>query len=90
MLRSRDWEGIFRAAVNPSMEAAGKTLRCAVPAARKPWAAIHGRPRDACVAPMFFTPRKIPSQSRLLVIGLVLHDCFGLSEEGSRAAGCPI
>jgi len=43
VLRRRDWAGIFRAAVNPSMEAAGKTS-------------------------MFFTPRKIPAQPRLLVI----------------------
>ena len=27
-------------------------LRGAVPAARKPWVAIHGHPRDACVAPL--------------------------------------
>ena len=53
-------------------------LRCAVPAARKPGVAIHGHSRDACVAPMFFTPRKIPFQSRLLVMGLVLHEHFGL------------
>ena len=39
-----DQTGIFRTAVNP--------LRCAVPATRKPWVAIHGPPRDACVAPM--------------------------------------
>ncbi len=26
-------------------------LRCAVPASRKPWVAIHGHPCDACVAP---------------------------------------
>ena len=64
MLRRPDWDWIFRAAVNPSLEAAGKTLRCAVPAVRKPGVAIPGHPRDACVAPMFFTPRKIPSQSR--------------------------
>jgi hypothetical protein len=44
MLRSPDWEGIFRAAVNP--------LRCAVPAARKPRVVIYGHPRDARVAPM--------------------------------------
>jgi hypothetical protein len=42
MLRSRDRKGIFRAAVNPSLEAAGKNI-------------------------LFFTPRKIPFQSRLLV-----------------------
>ena len=36
--------GISRTAVNP--------LRYAVPAARKPGVAIHGHPRDACVAPM--------------------------------------
>jgi len=35
---------IFRTAVNP--------LRCAVPATRKPWVAIHGHPCDACVAPL--------------------------------------
>ena len=49
VLRRRAWEGISRAAVNPSMEAASKTS-------------------------MFCTPREIPSQSRLLVIGLVLHE----------------
>jgi hypothetical protein len=27
---------------------------------------------------LFFTPRKIPSQSRLLVIGLALHEYFRL------------
>ena len=27
-------------------------LRFAVPAARKPWVAIHGHPCDACVAPL--------------------------------------
>jgi hypothetical protein len=27
-------------------------LRCAVPAARKPGVAVHGHPRDACVAPL--------------------------------------
>ena len=74
----RLWKGIFRAAVNPSLEAAGKTLRCAVPAARKPWVAIHGHPRDACVAPVFFTPRKIPFQSQRLVICIVLHEYFAL------------
>jgi hypothetical protein len=41
--------GIFRAAVNPSMEAAGKTS-------------------------LFFTPRKIPFQTRLLVTGIVLQE----------------
>ena len=48
VLRRRDWEGIPRAAVNPSMEASSKTS-------------------------MFCTPREIPSQSQLLVIGLVLQ-----------------
>jgi hypothetical protein len=42
--RRLDRIGIFRTAVNP--------LRCAVPAARKPGVAIHGHPRDACVAPL--------------------------------------
>jgi hypothetical protein len=60
MLRRRNWEGIFRAALNPSMEAAGKTLRCAVPAARKPGVAIPDHPRDACVAPCFSRPGKSP------------------------------
>jgi hypothetical protein len=36
--------GIFRTAVNP--------LRYAIPASRKPGVAIHGHPRDACVAPL--------------------------------------
>ncbi|HMK85749.1 MAG TPA: hypothetical protein VK437_07310 [Steroidobacteraceae bacterium] len=57
-------EGNFPGRRQSLLEAAGKTLRCAVPAARKPWVAIHGHPRDACVAPVFFTPRKIPFQSR--------------------------
>ena len=42
--RGLDRMGIFRTAVNP--------LRCAVPATRKPWVAIHGHPCDACVAPL--------------------------------------
>jgi hypothetical protein len=48
MLRHRYLEGIFRAAVNPSMEAAGKNI-------------------------LFFTPLKIPSRYRRLVIGFVLE-----------------
>jgi hypothetical protein len=80
MLRSRDWEGIFRAAVNPSMEAAGKTLRYAVPAARKPGVAILATRATHASRPVF-TPRKMPSQSRLLVICLSLHESFGLVHE---------
>ncbi|MGO9514743.1 MAG: hypothetical protein ACLP2F_14050, partial [Steroidobacteraceae bacterium] len=59
--------GIFRTAMNPSVEAAGKTcdaisciaasrgspLRCAVPASRKPGVAIRGHPCDACAEPCF-------------------------------------
>ena len=47
-LRRRVWKGIFRAAVNPSLEAAGKTS-------------------------LFFTPRKIPFQTRLLVTCIGIH-----------------
>jgi hypothetical protein len=60
MLRRRNWKGIFRAAVNPSMEAAGKTS-------------------------LFFTPRKIPFQSRHLVICLTLSRYFGLGSPFRRA-----
>jgi len=52
VLRRRDWAGIFRAAVNPSMEAAGKTS-------------------------IFFTPRKIPSQPRLLLLVSFLMNSSG-------------
>jgi hypothetical protein len=48
-LRRQVWKGIFRVAVNPSLEAAGKTS-------------------------MFFTPRKIPFQTRLLVASVVLRE----------------
>ena len=56
MLRSRDWEGIFRAAVIPSMEAAGKTLRYAVPAARKPGVAILATRATHASRPVFHAP----------------------------------
>ena len=73
MLRRRDWEGIPRAAVNPLRRLRLLTVR---------GCPSRVNPCDACVAPLgaarktslFFTPREIPSQSRLLVIGLVLHE----------------
>ena len=38
--------------IGPSLEPSpGPPLRCAVPAPRKPGVALHGHPRDACVAP---------------------------------------
>jgi hypothetical protein len=32
-------------------------LRCAVPAPSKPWVALPGHPRDACVPPLVTRPR---------------------------------
>jgi hypothetical protein len=70
MPRRRNWEGIFRAAGNPSIYGGcGKNIAlrsrcCAQARGGPPWPPAR-RMRRA----LFFTPLKIPSQSRLLVMG---------------------
>src|ERR1700678_355708 len=69
MLRRRVWKGIFRAAVNPSLEAAGKTceaMQSCIAASRG--SPSLANPLGACAEPLFFTIRKMRCSPGLLPV----------------------